>query len=161
MSKDFFHNIFGFIFINNMKNVNTEMYANFFLQLILLYFVIFIGERYDSDAVQQMVEEHWGRLYKTGINMIFYKIKVWFFRMHLNSMLILKVNSIISMLCMFLIWTNNSETYFNKNIVVLVILFKDKSKDSKAHPLSVQNIGGVFVVLLCGLALAIMVRRFF
>jgi len=34
---------------------------------------------------------------------------------------------------------------------------QDKSKDSKAHPLSVQNIGGVFVVLLCGLALAIMV----
>ena len=27
----------------------------------------------------------------------------------------------------------------------------------QAHPLSVQNIGGVFVVLLCGLALAIMV----
>ena len=38
-----------------------------------------------------------------------------------------------------------------------VNLFQDKSKDSKAHPLSVQNIGGVFVVLLCGLALAIMV----
>ena len=28
----------------------------------------------------------------------------------------------------------------------------------QAHPLSVQNIGGVFVVLLCGLALAIMVH---
>ena len=37
------------------------------------------------------------------------------------------------------------------------LFFQDKSKDSKAHPLSVQNIGGVFVVLLCGLALAIMV----
>ncbi len=36
---------------------------------------------------------------------------------------------------------------------------QDKSKDSKAHPLSVQNIGGVFVVLLCGLALAIMVSK--
>ena len=36
-------------------------------------------------------------------------------------------------------------------------VLQDKSKDSKAHPLSVQNIGGVFVVLLCGLALAIMV----
>ncbi|XP_053623166.1 glutamate receptor ionotropic, kainate 2 [Plodia interpunctella] len=30
-------------------------------------------------------------------------------------------------------------------------------KDSKANPLGVQNIGGVFVTLLCGLALAIMV----
>ena len=29
----------------------------------------------------------------------------------------------------------------------------------QAHPLSVQNIGGVFVVLLCGLALAIMVSN--
>ena len=38
-----------------------------------------------------------------------------------------------------------------------VICLQDKSKDSKAPPLSVQNIGGVFVVLLCGLALAIMV----
>ncbi|XP_023327652.1 glutamate receptor ionotropic, kainate 1 [Eurytemora carolleeae] len=38
---------------------------------------------------------------------------------------------------------------------------QDKSKDSKAHPLSVQNIGGVFVVLLCGLALAIMVTSSF
>ena len=34
---------------------------------------------------------------------------------------------------------------------------QDKSKDSKANPLSVKNIGGVFVVLLCGLALAIIV----
>ena len=34
---------------------------------------------------------------------------------------------------------------------------QDKSKDSKAHPLSVKNIGGVFVVLLCGLSLAIIV----
>jgi hypothetical protein len=39
----------------------------------------------------------------------------------------------------------------------MMLFFQDKSKDSKAHPLSVQNIGGVFVVLLCGLALAIMV----
>ena len=34
---------------------------------------------------------------------------------------------------------------------------QDKSKDSKANPLSVKNIGGVFVVLMCGLALAIIV----
>ncbi|XP_059097759.1 glutamate receptor ionotropic, kainate 2-like [Tigriopus californicus] len=34
---------------------------------------------------------------------------------------------------------------------------QDKSKDSKANPLSVKNIGGVFVVLLCGLSLAIVV----
>ncbi|XP_049818479.1 glutamate receptor ionotropic, kainate 1 [Aethina tumida] len=33
----------------------------------------------------------------------------------------------------------------------------DKSKESKANALGVENIGGVFVVLLCGLALAIMV----
>ncbi|XP_072156450.1 glutamate receptor ionotropic, kainate 2 isoform X2 [Bemisia tabaci] len=33
----------------------------------------------------------------------------------------------------------------------------DKSKDSKANALGVENIGGVFVVLLCGLALAILV----
>ena len=32
---------------------------------------------------------------------------------------------------------------------------QDKNKDSKANPLSVKNIGGVFVVLLCGLSLAI------
>merc|ERR1719150_1952386 len=32
---------------------------------------------------------------------------------------------------------------------------QDKSKDSKANPLSVKNIGGVFVVLLCGLSLAV------
>ena len=37
------------------------------------------------------------------------------------------------------------------------ITFQDKSKDSKANPLSVKNIGGVFVVLLCGLSLAIIV----
>lgn len=35
--------------------------------------------------------------------------------------------------------------------------FQDKNKDSKANPLSVKNIGGVFVVLLIGLALAIVV----
>ncbi|XP_077294860.1 glutamate receptor ionotropic, kainate 2 [Arctopsyche grandis] len=34
---------------------------------------------------------------------------------------------------------------------------EDKTKDSKANALGVQNIGGVFVVLLCGLALAILV----
>uniref|UniRef100_A0A1B6EA31 Glutamate receptor ionotropic, kainate 2 n=1 Tax=Clastoptera arizonana TaxID=38151 RepID=A0A1B6EA31_9HEMI len=33
----------------------------------------------------------------------------------------------------------------------------DKSKESKANALGVENIGGVFVVLLCGLALAIVV----
>ena len=39
----------------------------------------------------------------------------------------------------------------------ILVIFQDKSKDSKANPLSVKNIGGVFVVLLCGLALAIIV----
>ena len=34
---------------------------------------------------------------------------------------------------------------------------QDKSKDSKANPLSVKNIGGVFVVLLGGLLVAIIV----
>lgn len=33
----------------------------------------------------------------------------------------------------------------------------DKSKESKANALGVENIGGVFVVLLCGLALAVVV----
>uniref|UniRef100_A0AAR5PL56 Ionotropic glutamate receptor C-terminal domain-containing protein n=1 Tax=Dendroctonus ponderosae TaxID=77166 RepID=A0AAR5PL56_DENPD len=33
----------------------------------------------------------------------------------------------------------------------------DKSKESKANALGVENIGGVFVVLLCGLAVAILV----
>lgn len=33
----------------------------------------------------------------------------------------------------------------------------DKSKESKANALGVDNIGGVFVVLLCGLAIAILV----
>ncbi|XP_068085191.1 glutamate receptor ionotropic, kainate 2 [Anabrus simplex] len=33
----------------------------------------------------------------------------------------------------------------------------DKSKESKANALGIENIGGVFVVLLCGLALAILV----
>ncbi|KAL0280927.1 UNVERIFIED_CONTAM: hypothetical protein PYX00_002077 [Menopon gallinae] len=33
----------------------------------------------------------------------------------------------------------------------------DKSKESKANALGIENIGGVFVVLLCGLALAIIV----
>jgi len=33
----------------------------------------------------------------------------------------------------------------------------DKSKESKASALGVENIGGVFVVLLCGLAMAIIV----
>ncbi|CAL4124820.1 unnamed protein product, partial [Meganyctiphanes norvegica] len=33
----------------------------------------------------------------------------------------------------------------------------DKNKDSKANALGVENIGGVFVVLMCGLALAIVV----
>ncbi|XP_037043818.1 glutamate receptor ionotropic, kainate 2 isoform X3 [Bradysia coprophila] len=33
----------------------------------------------------------------------------------------------------------------------------DKSKESKANALGVENIGGVFVVLLCGLALAILI----
>ncbi|XP_066905522.1 glutamate receptor ionotropic, kainate 2 isoform X3 [Halyomorpha halys] len=34
---------------------------------------------------------------------------------------------------------------------------EDKNKESKANALGVENIGGVFVVLLCGLALAILV----
>jgi glutamate receptor, ionotropic, invertebrate len=33
----------------------------------------------------------------------------------------------------------------------------EKNKESKANALGVENIGGVFVVLLCGLALAIIV----
>ncbi|EEB18839.1 glutamate receptor, ionotropic kainate 2 precursor, putative [Pediculus humanus corporis] len=33
----------------------------------------------------------------------------------------------------------------------------DKSKESKANALGIENIGGVFVVLLCGLALAVIV----
>jgi hypothetical protein len=46
--------------------------------------------------------------------------------------------------------------------VLLNIWFKylplqDKSKDSKANPLSVKNIGGVFVVLLAGLLGSIIV----
>ncbi|XP_059470909.1 glutamate receptor ionotropic, kainate 2-like isoform X7 [Neocloeon triangulifer] len=36
----------------------------------------------------------------------------------------------------------------------------DKGKESKANALGVQNIGGVFVVLLCGLALAVIVAIF-
>ncbi|KAM8702785.1 hypothetical protein ACLKA7_005143 [Drosophila subpalustris] len=36
----------------------------------------------------------------------------------------------------------------------------DKSKESKANALGVENIGGVFVVLLCGLALAVVVAIF-
>ena len=38
-----------------------------------------------------------------------------------------------------------------------LLTFQDKSKDSKANPLSVKNIGGVFVVLLCGLLASIIV----
>ncbi|XP_024084773.1 glutamate receptor ionotropic, kainate 2-like [Cimex lectularius] len=34
---------------------------------------------------------------------------------------------------------------------------KDKSKESKANALGVDNIGGVFVVLLCGLAIAVVI----
>lgn len=36
----------------------------------------------------------------------------------------------------------------------------DKTKESKANALGINNIGGVFVVLLCGLALAILVAIF-
>ena len=54
------------------------------------------------------------------------------------------------------------QTTLNLNEFILKLLsynyfFQDKSKDSKANPLSVKNIGGVFVVLLCGLAVAIIV----
>ena len=38
-----------------------------------------------------------------------------------------------------------------------IYALQDKSKDSKANPLSVKNIGGVFVVLLGGLLVAIIV----
>uniref|UniRef100_T1HDC3 PBPe domain-containing protein n=1 Tax=Rhodnius prolixus TaxID=13249 RepID=T1HDC3_RHOPR len=34
---------------------------------------------------------------------------------------------------------------------------KDKSKESKANALGVDNIGGIFVVLLCGLAIAVVI----
>jgi len=34
---------------------------------------------------------------------------------------------------------------------------KDKGKSSKANALGVDNIGGVFVVLLCGLAIAVLI----
>ena len=44
-----------------------------------------------------------------------------------------------------------------ENPVIFMLYQQDKSKDSKANPLSVKNIGGVFVVLLCGLSLAIVV----
>ena len=36
----------------------------------------------------------------------------------------------------------------------------EKGKESKANALGVDNIGGVFVVLLCGLAVAVMVAIF-
>lgn len=48
---------------------------------------------------------------------------------------------------------NQSEKYRR----VFLPWVQDKSKDSKANPLSVKNIGGVFVVLLCGLAVAIII----
>ena len=41
--------------------------------------------------------------------------------------------------------------------VEIQFYLQDKSKDSKANPLSVKNIGGVFVVLLVGLAASIIV----
>ncbi|XP_037925932.1 glutamate receptor ionotropic, kainate 2 isoform X1 [Hermetia illucens] len=44
-------------------------------------------------------------------------------------------------------WKNAGETCIRK----------DKSKESKANALGVDNIGGVFVVLLCGLAIAVLV----
>ncbi|XP_075228040.1 glutamate receptor ionotropic, kainate 2-like [Lycorma delicatula] len=36
----------------------------------------------------------------------------------------------------------------------------EKGKESKANALGVDNIGGVFVVLLCGLAIAVIVAIF-
>ncbi|CAH1132878.1 unnamed protein product [Ceutorhynchus assimilis] len=44
-------------------------------------------------------------------------------------------------------WKNTGET----------CLRNDKTKDSKANSLGVDNIGGVFVVLLCGLAFAVII----
>ena len=43
------------------------------------------------------------------------------------------------------------------NIWFKYLPLQDKSKDSKANPLSVKNIGGVFVVLLAGLLGSIIV----
>lgn len=37
---------------------------------------------------------------------------------------------------------------------------RDEKKDSKAHPLGVQNVGGIFVVLIGGLIFAIIVSVF-
>lgn len=34
----------------------------------------------------------------------------------------------------------------------------EKHRETKANSLNIENIGGVFVVLMCGLALAVMVR---
>lgn len=44
-------------------------------------------------------------------------------------------------------WKNSDDT----------CLRQDKSKESKANALGVDNIGGVFVVLLCGLAFAVII----
>ncbi|KAJ8970839.1 hypothetical protein NQ317_014270, partial [Molorchus minor] len=47
-------------------------------------------------------------------------------------------------------WKNTGETC-NRN---------EKGKESKANSLGVDNIGGVFVVLLCGLAFAVIIAIF-
>jgi glutamate receptor, ionotropic, invertebrate len=45
-------------------------------------------------------------------------------------------------------WKNSQETCIRD----------EKQKETKANSLNVENIGGVFVVLLCGLAFAVLVR---
>ena len=50
-----------------------------------------------------------------------------------------------------------NQKQLNSLFMYFIYMFQDKSKDSKANPLSVKNIGGVFVVLLAGLLASIIV----
>ena len=58
--------------------------------------------------------------------------------------------------CLFCI-VNTFSFFFHFVFIGDVCNRDEKNKESKANALGVENIGGVFVVLLCGLAFAILV----
>ena len=89
-----------------------------------------------SDAVQQVVEEHGGRVHQTRQEQGLQGLRPSHIIKHLDYFPSLSIP----------IWISPGL----QNTITLTDVLQ-------AHPLSVQNIGGVFVVLLCGLALAIMV----
>lgn len=97
-----------------------------------------------------MLYDKWWK--NTGKNLYFFLFLLTFFFPFLTIFFYLSVFSVFSVFSYLMKTpTNFSSTIGN------ICPRDEKNKESKANALGVENIGGVFVVLLCGLAFAVLI----